>query len=383
MNILQIFFDALGRDPRPTRFYKELCALGSVTVCSAPPVQGFRPEPDFQELVRPRRSFPGKLLRAANLLAHRYEADIWTPQLCALIESLRSKKFSLIVCHDILLLPLAEAVRNQPHNKGRCAVVMDAREFYPKQFEHSRIWKIMLGGLNDYACRRYLAQSDLVFTVSPGLAQGYATEYNVNCIMLPSLPDYHDIIPHATAEPIRCIHHGVAAPGRKLELMIEAFIPLMGKAELDFMLMPSDRGYLAHLEALARGAMNIRFIAPVPMQEIVPCIAAYDMGVFLLQPNTFNHKHALPNKLFEFIQARLGVAVSPVPDMAGIVRRHGVGIVAEDFTAAAMTKAFQNVPVSAINAFKARANSIATELCWERNAETIRERLSSLLEAQQ
>ena len=57
------------------------------------------------------------------------------------------------------------------------------------------------------------------------------------------------------------------------------------------------------------------------MHEIVDTIAEYDIGLFILSPINFNYYHALPNKLFEFIQARLAIAVSPSPEMARIVHR--------------------------------------------------------------
>ena len=378
MKILQLFSGVLGLDPRQTRFYQILSFHGEVTVCSAPPVPGFELPSTFLKLTRAGRSLPGKLLRAANLLSRRYEADIWTPRMRDLFTELQDSNFSLIVCHDALLLPLALALRERSRAEGRCALVMDAREFYPRQFENNHLWRILFSGLNDYVCRRYLPQADFVFTVSPGLARGYAEEYGVNCRLLPSLPDYHEIFPTATPERIRCIHHGCAAPGRKLELMIEAFSYLQGKATLDFMLMPSERSgmYLAELRSRADNLSNIRFIEPVPMREIVSFITAYDLGVYLLQPSNYNHRHALPNKLFEFIQARLGVVVSPVPDMADLVRRYGIGLVTADFTPEAMVQSFNNLTISQVDEFKKKSHQAARELCWENNAEILRRSLN-------
>lgn len=378
MNILQLFFDALGRDPRPTRFYRELCAMGEVTVCSAPPVPGFESVARFVDISPPRRSLPQKASRAANLLARRYEADIWTAPIRKALASLKNTRFDLIVCHDALLLPLAFAVRDA-FPGVRCPVVMDAREYYPRQFEHSFIWRLMLGGLNGYLCRRYLPRADLVFTVSPGLADAYREEYGVACELLPSYPDFRDIAPHATdMSCIRCIHHGVAAPGRKLELMIDAFLPLGERFTFDLMLVPNEGAYVDALRKRAQGAPHIRFLDPVPMPEIVPSIAAYDLGVFLLQPNTFNHRHCLPNKLFEFIQARLGVVVSPVPDMSAVVSQAGVGAVATEYTPEALAGGFRSLTISDINRFKKNADTAAKNFCWETNALVIREKIGAL-----
>jgi len=378
MKILQLFSASLGRDPRPTRFYQELSLHGEVMVCSAPPVTGFELPSNFLELVPSRRSLSGRMLRAANLLSRRYEADIWTSRMRYLFSVLQERKFSLIVCHDAGLLPLAVALRENSRAEGRCELVMDAREYYPRQFEHNYLWRLLLSGYNDYLCRHYLPKADVVFTVSPGLASSYAEEYGVNCQLLPSLPNYHDISPKETPECIRCIHHGNAAPGRKLELMIEAFSHLQGKATLDVMIVTfaGGGGYLAKLRRQAENLSNIRFIEPVPMREIISFIADYDLGVYLLQPNSFNHRHALPNKLFEFIQARLGVVVSPVEDMADLVQRYGVGLVTADFTPEALAQSINSLTISQVDEFKMKSHEVAREFCWENNTEVLRQSLA-------
>ena len=65
-------------------------------------------------------------------------------------------------------------------------------------------------------------------------------------------------------------------------------------------------------------------------------INKYDMGVFLLPPINFNYENTLPNKLFDFIQARLGIAIGPTPEMAEIVNHYKIGLVSEHFTAASL-----------------------------------------------
>jgi glycosyltransferase involved in cell wall biosynthesis len=39
-----------------------------------------------------------------------------------------------------------------------------------------------------------------------------------------------------------------------------------------------------------------------------------------------NHLWALPNKLFEYIQGGLAVVASELPEMANVIRRHGIGL---------------------------------------------------------
>lgn len=276
MKFLQIFASSLGRDPRPTRFYSLLRNLGSVTVCAAPPVADFPPLENFFNLERGSSSLVNKITRAVGLLCRRYEYDLWTSRRRIVCEQLKGQDFSAIICHDGLLVPLALAIRKARADRSKlCPVILDAREYYPRQFEQNFLWRILWSGLNRYVCQKYFPQLDHIFTVSPGLAQGYRNEYGLECDLLPSFPYYHNIEPSPLREgAVRCIHHGAASPGRKLESMIEAFALLQGRATLDFMLVPNNLEYFATLQKKARLYPNITFIEPVAMQNIVRYISS-------------------------------------------------------------------------------------------------------------
>ena len=382
MRFLQIFSSSLGADPRPSKFFALLRSLGQVEVCACPPDPTFGPVEQFTLLPQRPKALRHKIFRAAGMIARRYEADIWFPAMRATFNKFRGKQYAAVVCHDALLLPFALAVSASRQDKSkRCPVIMDAREFYPRQFEHQPVWRFVLHGINDYICRRYLPQADLVFTVSPGLVEGYRKDYGVSCELLPSYADFQDIKPHATeAGGLRCIHHGAAMPGRHIESMLEAFALLQGRAHLDLMLVPNNVRYLEKLKRMAVDISNVNVVNPVPMKDIVRHIARYDMGVFLLQPNTFNHKHTLPNKLFEFIQARLAVAVSPVPDMADLVCEQQVGVAAADFSPQSFAACIGVLAPADVDRYKANANKAAHAFCWEQNDAFIREKLFALMD---
>ena len=69
----------------------------------------------------------------------------------------------------------------------------------------------------------------------------------------------------------------------------------------------------------------------------------------------------MPNKLFEFVQARLGVAIGPSPDMKNFVEQQGVGIVAEEFTPRSMASALNKLSTSDIIEFKQKSNKVSRE----------------------
>ena len=103
------------------------------------------------------------------------------------------------------------------------------------------------------------------------------------------------------------------------------------------------------------------------------------MGIFLLPPVNFNYENTLPNKLFDFIQARLGVAIGPTPEMAEIVNNYKIGVVSENFTPQSLAEKLVTLTQADIETFKHNANRAAADLNAEVNAEKIKTMISGIL----
>ena len=101
--------------------------------------------------------------------------------------------------------------------------------------------------------------------------------------------------------------------------------------------------------------------------------------MFLLPPINFNYENTLPNKLFDFIQARLGIAIGPTPEMAEIAHRFHVGVVSEDFTPESLAKKLNALTKTDIETFKKNAAIAAKELNAEINAVKINDLISKVL----
>src|SRR5699024_2560698 len=134
---------------------------------------------------------------------------------------------------------------------------------------------------------------------------------------------------------------------------------------LDLYLMPNDPAYLEQLRTRTRDSLRIRVHDPVPYADLVATIAAYDVGVFVLPPVNFNYLWTLPNKFFDFVQARLGIIVGPSPQMAELVRRHDLGAVTDDFTAASLRTELERLSPTAVRRWKQAAHRLAPQVAAE------------------
>jgi hypothetical protein len=96
------------------------------------------------------------------------------------------------------------------------------------------------------------------------------------------------------------------------------------------------------------------------------------MGLYLLVPKSFNLEHCLPNKLFEFIQARLGVAFTPVADAASLIRAHQLGVISNDFSVQGMADVLNALSLDDVVEFKRRSHIAAAELSSSRTNADLR-----------
>jgi hypothetical protein len=214
-------------------------------------------------------------------------------------------------------------------------------------------------------------------TVSKGLIQEYEREFGVRPILFRSVPKYKDIKPRATdSRRIRLVYHGAANKNRKLENLVELATLLDDRFSLDLILV-GDHKNINHLTTLTSKIKNVSIKEPVEYQDIIENISQYDIGLAFFEPTTFNLLHALPNKFFEFIQARLMLAVGPSPDMAELVYKYELGIVSDDFTIKSLKNKLNSLTYKDIDKFKSASHRASVELNFENEKDVFLTLLSS------
>lgn len=372
-SVLILSFSNIVSDPRVSRQVQALAGVHEVTTCGygAAPSNAVR----HIEVSPPLRSFLSRVASLLPLQVGSYERYYWSqPQVRRAEDELRSKVFDITIANDLPTLPLALRVA-----AGR-SVIFDAHEYAPREFEDRALWRLFLQRYCVYLCRTYMPRASAVTTVCQGIADEYERCFGVRPVVLSNATRFHELAPRPTGDgAIRMIHHGIAMRSRRLENMLELMAHLDGRFFLDLMLMPTDPSYLAHLRSCAGRDSRIRFLPPVPMQELVRFTSAYDVGLYLLEPANFNNLHALPNKFFEFIQARLALAIGPSPEMARIVTEFDCGVVADDFSPASLARRLNALTPGDLDRMKRGADAAARSHHAERNADLLRELAAATL----
>ncbi|MGB3858468.1 MAG: glycosyltransferase family 1 protein [Ornithinimicrobium sp.] len=294
------------------------------------------------------------------LIARQYQRVYDTmPVIRYLRDVLPPVPWDAVLANDVETVPFALTLRTR-------GVHADLHEYASRQNEESWRWRWFVAPYQRWTVCHWVRRADSVTTVGAELAAEYQREFGIDADLVVNAAPYADRAPTPVASPLRLVHSGLARRNRSLEVMVEAVRATRRDVTLDLYLMPNDPAYLAELMELARDLPQVRFHDPVSPGELGQRLAQSDLGVFVLPPLTFNYRFTLPNKFFDFVQARLGVIVGPSPEMAGLVEQHGLGVVLGDFSAQSLAMALDGLSGADVQAFKAASHEVAAQLSAER-----------------
>lgn len=352
--LLILSFSPIEGDARVLKQIEGLSNDYDVTTC------GYGPSPSgVSEHIRIPDDMPVWRYSRALLIARLYRIAYLRNHAVAFAhDALKGQEFDIVLANDVDAVGLACAL------KPVRGVHADLHEYSSRQ-QNSWKFRFFVRPFVEWMCRRYVARASSWTTVSEGLAREYEREFGFSPQVVTNATPFHDLEPTSCKETIRFVHSGAGLRNRNLLLMAQAVEEASNEVSLDFYLTPNNPDYIAELRRFAEGSARIRVHDPVPYRDLIATLNQYDVGLFVLPPVNFNYAWALPNKIFDFIQARLGVVVGPSPEMASYVRDHDLGVVADDFTVDATRRAIESLSPQVVAEFKRNADASASPLSSE------------------
>lgn len=347
------------------------------------------PKRMLRALRRQLRSRLGYLDRAIE--AARYRRTDRAAAIAATNEEhlLGQRSYSLVFAHDVPVFPLGIRLSEA----WSAPLICDLHEIFPEQDEH----------FTTATARRYwrsveaqgIARASGIICVNAAVA-AYVTDRYVPAARVVTI---HNSMPYVApaalaggdirrhypiAEDQRVmLFAGSLRPYANLETVIAGF----GHAGLDgWALAILGTGPLH--AALARLVRRVRLEGRVFLggraaeSELVSVAASADAAVLPYQAVGINHQIATPNKLFEYMQARLPIATSRLPMIERIVSGSGIaGFV--DFSSTDATAAGLNDFVSATlpTIGEEALEAAAQRWSWEREEDALFEVVAAAISA--
>lgn len=353
--LLILSFSRIESDPRVRRQIDLFRDEWRVVTC------GYGPRPEgSSEHLRVPDEFPVWRYPRAAVVARRYRRAYWGNRALAWArKALAGRDFDVIFANEVESAGLAHSL------KPRLGFHADLHEYAPTLHSELLTFRLFVAPFLRWQLRAFVSRAASTTTVGRAIAERYREEYGIDPAVVMNAPPYSERDPSPASTPIRIVHAGAALRNRRLETLIDAVERTSADVTLDLYLPANDPGYLHELRERAATVPSVRILDPVPFDELVDTLAAYDVGIHVLAPTNYNNAYAMPNKFFEYVQARLGLVIGPSPEMAATLERYDLGVVAEDFSAESVARVLDELTPDRVNEFKQASARAARELSAE------------------
>lgn len=272
--------------------------------------------------------------------------------------------YDLIVTNDIEFLPWS--VRTGSTTEGRRTHHhLDLHEFHIDHLLPGTSAKALVTPY--YLWTRRLIASPVFrsrTTVAAGIADLYASEFHIaKPAVVRNCPDYVELDARPVApDRVGLVYHGSAAWERGLGPLMDSLAELDARFHLNLMLTGSPEVRAELAARVAAQPDKAAIVPPVPMEEISQRINDFDLEVMLYPPTDENLLLALPNKLFEAVQGRLGIVIGHSPSMEGVVDEFANGLVVEGWDGPALARALNATTSAQIDRMKSGSMRAASVL---------------------
>lgn len=258
----------------------------------------------------------------------------------------------------------------------RKRLVFDAHELFPDVPE--LVDKPRVRAVWRWVERRCLPRADAAVTVSQCVADEYRRRYGTEMAVVRNLP-LRAAAPAAVADSGLLLYQGAVNVGRGVRELIDA----MQHLDTCRLVVAGDGDLLPELRRYAAGLPwggRIEFLGRTDSDELRRITPSAALGFCLLEDLGLSYRYALPNRIGDFVQARVPIYATGFPEIAHLTEAYGTGTLADPCPREKSGPAYQAYVARlaegirhALDCWQAmepaerarRFDRAAAELCWE------------------
>ena len=280
-------------------------------------------------------------------------------------------KFDLLLANDLDTLPanyLVSKWKNKP-------LVYDSHEYFtevPELISRPRVKRIW-----EWMEYRMVPNLKSAYTVCDSIAKIYSEKFGLPFQVVQNLPFPLNTVQKkglpASAQKM-ILYQGAINKGRGLEQAILS-MKYIENAQLVIIGAGDLTRELKSLVEHKHLQNKVRFVGRLTLEELTLLTPQADIGLSIEEDLGLNYHFALPNKLFDYIQAHVPVLVTNLPEMAAVVKKYEVGEIITSIEPEALSKVISEMLTNEVKRKKWAENlkKASVELVWEKSEKTLRQ----------
>lgn len=227
---------------------------------------------------------------------------------------------SLIIAHSLAALPISVLLAR----RHRLPLLYDAHELETERAGWSKPIRKIARAIE----ARLIQKCDQVILVNDSIREWYLNAYpGIDASVVRNVPAAPSEIGTSNlraslnipSDALVYVYCGALGAYRGLSELIETFRDL--GQDRHFVMIGYGHGKDA-LVTQAQGLSNVHFHEVVPQSQLVRLLSGADVGVVVLRTDALSYEYAMPNKLFEYAAAGLGVITGKGPELERFAREY-------------------------------------------------------------
>ncbi|MCG6187148.1 glycosyltransferase [Maribellus maritimus] len=220
------------------------------------------------------------------------------------------------------------------------------------------------------------------YTVCDSIAKVYSEKYGTAFKVVRNVPFAGSVsanLPKKHNEKT-VLYQGAVNVGRGLKQAILA----MQKIEGVKLIIAGDGDIKPELEKLVKEKKlenKIQFTGRLSLEELSKITPEADLGLSIEEDLGLNYRFALPNKLFDYIQALVPILVTNLPEMAAIVKQYEIGKITPSLEPKVLAEKIKEVLLDedARRTWKKNLTIAAKDLTWEKEEKVLQDIFKNFL----
>ena len=211
-------------------------------------------------------------------------------------------------------------------------------------------------------------------TVCKSISEYYKNKYNIQMAVVRNIPIH---LNHNESKPIIhypdkkiILYQGAINKGRGLEWVMDS-MPFVSNAMLVIIGDGDILQELVEKSKLLKIEDKVQFVGKISGDKLFEYTPMADIGLCILENMGLNYYYALPNRIFDYLQAGVPVLATRFPEITNIVEKFNTGILIDHYEPLYLAGVINDMLDNPLNT--EHFNSVSKELSWEKEEKVLME----------